>query len=153
VIKKGHKVMTDWNPEQKQTVLVVDDAPESLLLITSLLKDSYKVKIATDGKKALQIACSQDPPDIILLDIIMPEMDGYEVCDHLKNNSETRDIPVIFLTAKSEVDDEVKGLELGAVDYITKPISPPILLARVRTHLKLKRITDYLRDKLERSDI
>jgi putative two-component system response regulator len=145
--------MTDWDPNQKQTVLVVDDAPENISLITSLLKELYKVKIATSGKKALQIAFSAEPPDLILLDIMMPEMDGYEVCEHLKSDPQTLNIPVIFLTAKSDVDDEMKGLEMGAVDYITKPISPPIVLARVQTHLRLKRITDYLKMKLERDNI
>jgi putative two-component system response regulator len=87
------------------------------------------------------------PPDLILLDIMMPVMDGYETCRYLKENSETRDIPVIFLTAKAEVADEMKGFELGAVDYITKPISPPIVLARVQTHLELKRVRDYLKNK------
>jgi putative two-component system response regulator len=145
--------MTEWNNEQKQTVLVVDDTPDNLSLITSLLKDLYRVKIATSGNKALQIAFSNEPPDLILLDIMMPEMDGYEVCRHLKNDSQTAEIPVIFLTAKSEIEDELKGFELGAVDFIVKPISPPIVIARVRTHLRLKRVTDYLKSKLEREDI
>jgi putative two-component system response regulator len=142
------ETMTDGNDQEKQTILLVDDTPESLALTSSVLSDLYKIKIAANGKKALQIAYSQDPPDLILLDIMMPEMDGYEVCRQLKNDSQTADIPVIFLTAKSDVDDETKGFELGAVDYITKPISPPIVLARVRTHLRLKRVTDYLRNRL-----
>lgn len=145
--------MNDWDPNEKQTVLVVDDAPENIALITKLLKELYKVKIATSGKKALQIAFSQEPPDLILLDIMMPEMDGYEVCEHLKGDPQTLGIPVIFLTARSDVDDEMKGLEMGAVDYITKPISPPIVLARVKTHLRLKKITDYLKMKLQRDNI
>ncbi|HRS82577.1 MAG TPA: response regulator [Smithellaceae bacterium] len=143
--------MTDSNHEQQQTVLVVDDTPDNLTMITSLLKDLYRVKIAVSGKKALQIAFSNEPPDLILLDIMMPEMDGYEVCSQLKNDSETRDIPVIFLTAKTDVEDEVKGFDLGAADYITKPVSPPILLARVRTHLRLKRMTDYLKSKMDQT--
>lgn len=145
--------MTEENDEQKQIVLVVDDTPDNLALITSLLKDLYRVKIATTGNKALQIAFSNEPPDLILLDVMMPEMDGYAVCRHLKGDSQTAEIPVIFLTAKSEIEDELKGFELGAVDYITKPISPPIVLARVGTHLRLKRITDYLKSKLERQDL
>jgi putative two-component system response regulator len=145
--------MTEVNNEQKQTILVVDDTPDNITLITSLLRDLYRVKIATNGKKALQIAFSSEPPDLILLDIMMPEMDGYEVCRHLKGDSQTAEIPVIFLTAKAEIEDELKGFELGAVDYITKPISPPVVLARVRTHLKLKRVTDYLKSKLEREDL
>jgi putative two-component system response regulator len=111
------------------------------------------VKIATNGNKALQIAFSNEPPDLILLDIIMPAMDGYEVCRRLKSDSQTAGIPVIFLTAKSDIADELKGFELGAVDYIAKPISPPIVLARVRTHLRLKKVTDYLKSKLEREDL
>ena len=145
--------MTDGNEQEKQTILIVDDTPDNLALISSLLSDLYKIKIATSGKKALQIAYSQDPPDLILLDIMMPEMDGYEVCRQLKNDSQTADIPVIFLTAKSDVEDETKGFELGAVDYITKPVSPPIVLARVRTHLQLKRVTDYLKNKLGQNDL
>jgi putative two-component system response regulator len=145
--------MTDCNSETKQTVLVVDDTPDNLTLITSLLKDLYRVKIATHGNRALQIAFSNEPPDLILLDVMMPEMDGYEVCRLLKSDSQTAEIPVIFLTAKSEIEDELKGFELGAVDYIVKPISPPIVLARVRTHLRLKRVTDYLKSRLEREDL
>jgi putative two-component system response regulator len=145
--------MSDASNEQQQTILVVDDTPDNITMITSLLKDIYRVKIATNGKKALQIAYSNEPPDLILLDIMMPEMDGYETCRQLKNDSETRDIPVIFLTAKSEVEDEVKGFDLGAADYITKPVSPPILLARVRTHLRLKRMTDYLKSKMDQANL
>lgn len=145
--------MTDSSNEHKQTILVVDDTPDNLTLIASLLKDLYRVKIAVNGKKALQIVFSGDPPDLILLDIMMPEMDGYETCRQLKNDSEARDIPVIFLTAKSEVEDEVKGFDLGAADYITKPVSPPILLARVRTHLRLKRMTDYLKNKMDEAGL
>lgn len=139
--------MNDGNNEPKQTVLVVDDAQENILLITSLLEDLYRVKIARNGKQALRIAFSNEPPDIILLDITMPEMDGYEACGHLKSDPKTMYIPVIFLTAKSEIEDELKGFELGAVDFITKPISPPILAARVQTHLQLKRVRNYLKDK------
>jgi putative two-component system response regulator len=133
----------------KATVLVVDDTPDNLTLMSSLLKDEYKVKVANGGEKALKIAQSESPPDLVLLDIMMPGMDGYEVLDRLKHDPRTRDIPVIFLTAKAEVADEQKGLELGAVDYITKPISPPIVLARVRTHLSLKASADFLRDKAD----
>jgi signal transduction histidine kinase len=104
----------------------------------SLLNESYQVKVANGGTRALTIAMSDTPPDLILLDIMMPNMDGYEVCEQLKLNPKTANIPVIFLTAKTEIADEQKGLELGAVDYITKPISPPILLARVKNHLALQ---------------
>ncbi len=138
---------------ERQTVLIVDDAPESIALLNSLLKELYRVRVATNGEKALDIAFSSDPPDLILLDIMMPGMDGYEVCRNLKGESQTADIPIIFLTAKSEVEDEERGFELGAVDYITKPISPPILLARVRTHLRLKRVMDYLKVKMGIEDL
>ena len=131
----------------RATVLVVDDTPENLTLMSSLLRDDYKVKVANGGERALRIARSENPPDLILLDIMMPEMDGYQVIEQLKGDPTTRDIPVIFLTAKATVDDEKKGLELGAVDYITKPISPPIVLARVKTHLSLKAAADFLRDR------
>src|SRR5574341_14704 len=132
---------------QRPTVLVVDDTPENLQLMSGLLKDSYRVKVAASGERALKIATSEGGPDLILLDIMMPGMDGYEVCRRLKAEPATRDIPVIFLTAKSEVEDETMGLELGAVDYITKPVSPPIVLARVRTQLTLKGAADFLKDK------
>jgi len=132
---------------EKATVLVVDDTPDNLSLMSGLLKDDYKVKVANNGDKALKIAQSENPPDLILLDIMMPGMDGYEVCRQLKANPATRDIPIIFLTAKVEVEDEKKGLELGAVDYVTKPVSPPIVMARVRNHLALKAHADFLRCK------
>jgi len=131
----------------KKTVLLVDDSPDNLLLMNDLLKDLYKVKVANSGEKALRIAATGQPPDVVLLDVMMPEMDGYEVCRRLKADPATRDIPIIFLTAKTEVEDEKLGLDLGAVDYITKPISPPITLARVRNHLMLKEHADFLRDK------
>jgi len=132
---------------EKSTILVVDDTPDNLTLMSGLLKDTYRVKIANNGERALKIAQSDTPPDLILLDIMMPEMDGYEVCSRLKADIKTRDIPVIFLTAKTEVVDETHGFELGASDYITKPISPPIVLARVETHLAIKRMQDFLKDK------
>jgi putative two-component system response regulator len=140
---------TDTDLPGRPTILVVDDTPDNLSLMTGLLKDTYKVKAATNGDKALKISQSDTPPDLILLDIMMPEMDGYEVCRRLKADPATREIPVIFLTAKTGVDDEKLGLELGAVDYITKPISPPIVLARVRNHLALKASADFLRDKAD----
>jgi CheY-like chemotaxis protein len=123
---------------EKATILVVDDTPDNLSLMHSLLKNDYQVKIASSGAKALKIALSDSPPALILLDIMMPDMDGYEVCRQLKLDPKTRYIPVIFLTAKAESEDEKKGLELGAIDYITKPISPPIVLVRVKNHLALQ---------------
>ncbi|MDD5708493.1 MAG: hybrid sensor histidine kinase/response regulator, partial [Kiritimatiellae bacterium] len=131
----------------KATILVVDDTPDNLALMGSLLKEDYKVKIANSGEKALRIAASDSPPDLILLDIMMPGMDGYEVCRRLKRDPKTVHIPVIFLTARAAVEDEKKGLELGAVDYITKPISPPIVMARVKNHLALKAMADFMLHK------
>jgi putative two-component system response regulator len=140
--------MTDgYGFNDKATILVVDDTPDNLSLMSGLLKDMYKVKVANGGEKALRIAQTGAPPGLILLDIMMPEIDGYEVCKRLKGETRTRDIPIIFLTAKAEVEDEAYGLELGASDYITKPISPPIVLARVKTHLAIKRVQDFLRDQ------
>ena len=129
------------------TILVVDDTRDNLDLMSNLLKGEYQVKIAMSGEKALSIASSDRPPDLILLDVMMPGLDGFEVCQRLKADPATRGIPVIFLTAKAEVEDEQRGLEIGAVDYITKPISPPILLARVRNHLALKTMADALQER------
>jgi class 3 adenylate cyclase/CheY-like chemotaxis protein len=127
------------SPElDRKTVLVVDDTPDNLSLMSGLLRDEYKVKLANSGEKALKAVQGDNPPDLILLDIMMPGMSGYEVCAALKAEPRTRDIPVIFLTAMSAPEDEQKGLELGAVDYVTKPISPSLLLARVRNHLALR---------------
>jgi len=123
------------NPEM-QTVLVVDDTPENIDVLVGILKDRYNVKAAINGMMALKIA-KENPPDVMLLDVMMPEIDGFEVCRQLKADFTTKHIPVIFVTAKIGVEDELKGLELGAADYITKPISPPIVMARVQTHLAL----------------
>jgi putative two-component system response regulator len=140
--------MTITKQEPKEfTVMVVDDTAANLMLMNDLLQPFYTVKVASSGVRALKIANSGTPPDLVLLDIMMPEMDGYEVCRQLKSNPATRDIPVIFLTAKTETSDEQMGFELGAVDYITKPISPPIVLARVKTNLTLKASADFLKDK------
>lgn len=139
--------MDETLPLEKPTILVVDDTPENLTMMSFLLKELYKVKVANHGQKALRIAVSEPQPDLILLDIMMPEMDGYEICRQLRQDPQTRNIPIIFLTAKSSVEDEEFGLGLGAVDYITKPISPPVVLARVKTHLSLKASADFLRSK------
>lgn len=120
----------------KPTILIVDDQPVNVDVLSELLKPAYRVKVALSGAQALNLV-TLDPPDLILLDIMMPEMDGYEVCRQLKQNPLTAPIPVIFVTALTDVIDENRGFELGAVDYITKPISPSILQARVRTHLAL----------------
>ena len=131
----------------KDTILVVDDTPGILSLMNSLLEGDYNVKTASAGEKALKIAASDSPPDLILLDVMMPGMDGYEVCRRLKRDPMTMHIPVIFFTALSETEDEKKGLELGAVDYVTKPISPAIVRARVKNHLALSAMHNFLRDK------
>jgi putative two-component system response regulator len=135
------------NEERRPTVLVVDDATQNLSLMVGLLCDQYEVRVARNGLQALEIARSTMPPDLILLDVVMPEMDGYTVCRQLKSHPRTADIPVIFLTAKNEVEDEQQGFSLGAADYITKPISAAIMLARVKTHLALKASVDFLRDE------
>ena len=121
----------------KQCVLVVDDSPENIDLLSEILRDDYRVRVATSGEKALKIVYSDEPPDLILLDIMMPGISGLEICRRLKANPDRRRIPIIFVTAMSSTEDERRGLEIGAVDYITKPISPPIVMARVRTHLAL----------------
>nr|WP_207232155.1 two-component system response regulator [Corallincola spongiicola] len=121
----------------KATILVVDDTPENIDVLAGLLRDDYNVKAAKNGEIALKIAHLSPPPELILLDIMMPGIDGYEVCRRLKEDPVTKHIPVIFVTAKISPEDELRGLELGAVDYITKPISPPIVKARVKTQLAL----------------
>jgi putative two-component system response regulator len=119
------------------TVLVVDDVPQNIEVLSGILRADYRVKAATSGARALALATSGDPPDLILLDVMMPEMDGFEVCRRLKADLRTRHIPVIFVTAMSETDDETQGFSVGCVDYVTKPVSPPIVQARVRTQLAL----------------
>ena len=128
------------------TLLVVDDTPDNLMLMTDLLKDKYRVKAANSGEKALRVLQGDTLPDLILLDIMMPGMSGHEVAERLKRDPRTCDIPIIFLTAMAGTEDEIHGLELGAVDYITKPIRPALVLARVDTQLKLKAAKDFLRD-------
>ncbi|MDR2839498.1 MAG: two-component system response regulator [Azonexus sp.] len=135
------------NPVERRTILAVDDTRDNLQLIASLLKDHYKVKVAGSGDKALSIARGNNPPDLILLDVIMPILSGYDVCQELKADPATRDIPIIFLTSMSDVEDEKKGLAMGAADYIAKPINPSILLARVQNQLSLKAAADFLRDQ------
>ena len=129
------------------TILVVDDTPENLELMSGLLKDQYRVRVANNGERALRLAAADPAPDLVLLDVMMPGIDGYEVCRRLKADPATAGTPVIFLTAKAEIEDERQGLSLGAVDYIPKPISPPIVLARIKTHLTLKAAADRLRNQ------
>ncbi|PJI98404.1 putative two-component system response regulator [Acidovorax sp. 69] len=129
------------------TVLVVDDTRENLTVIGQLLRPQYQVRVANSGQRALQVAQTEPIPDIILLDVMMPEMDGYAVLASLRAHPQTRDIPVIFVTALDAVADEERGLQAGAVDYVAKPIKPAVLLARVRTHLELKAARDWLADQ------
>jgi putative two-component system response regulator len=133
----------------KPVILVVDDTPDNLMLMSNLLKDRYTVKAANNGDKALRIAAQLPHPDLILLDIMMPGLSGHEVARILKADPATRAIPIIFLTAMASSEDETRGLEMGAADYITKPISPPVALARVETQLKVKAAADFLRDQNE----
>jgi len=141
--------MTDT--EDKKLVLIVDDAPANIQVVRSILKDDFKIRVATSGAKALDMVKAKPYPDLILLDVTMPEMDGYEVCGILKATPEARDIPVIFLTGKTEADDETKGFQVGAVDYIHKPFSPAVVKARVHTHLVLREAREQLARQL--SDI
>ena len=135
------------------TVLLVDDVADNIDILNEVLRPFYRTRIALNGEKALAIVHSATPPDLILLDVMMPGLSGYDVCVRLKENPDTRHIPVIFVTAMNEMEDERHGLELGAVDYITKPISPPIVLARVRTHLALyDQQRELIRQVRERTD-
>jgi C4-dicarboxylate-specific signal transduction histidine kinase len=140
----------DDDTTNKATILVVDDTPDNLTIMSNLLEDKYTVKVANRGEKGLKIARSDSPPDLILLDIMMPEMDGYEVCKLLKADPKTADIPIIFLTAKNEADDEISGFTLGAVDYITKPIQADVTLARIQRHLAIKKVQDKQRETAEK---
>jgi diguanylate cyclase (GGDEF)-like protein len=126
-----------------QEILIVDDFPSNIQILAQAFQDDYDIKIATNGTKALEII-SISKPDLILLDVVMPEMDGYDVCRYLKNNDHTKDIPIIFITAQKGIEYEAWGLELGAVDYIYKPFHLPLVRARVRNHLQLKRKSDLL---------
>ncbi|MGH6631059.1 MAG: response regulator, partial [Burkholderiales bacterium] len=131
---------------EQPSILIVDDTPEMLAIVERLLKPQYRTRTALSGTQALAMTLAE-PPDLVLLDVMMPGMSGFEVCRELKARAETTDIPVIFLTALDDVRDEKTGFDAGAVDYITKPISQPILLARVRNHLALKAAADFLKDK------
>lgn len=133
---------------KKQRILVVDDTVANIKILSELLRGEYNVSVATNGIDALELAGAENKPDLILLDIMMPGMDGYEVCKKLKESSNTANIPVLFVTAKGDIDDETKGLAMGAVDYIVKPISPPKVLARIKTHLTLK----HSREELEKQN-
>ena len=130
------------------TVMVVDDTEANIDILVEALADFYEIVVATDGQTALE-SIDEQIPDLILLDIMMPGIDGYEVLKRVKSNKKTRHVPIIFVTALGDQTDETKGLELGAVDYITKPFSPPIVLARVKNHLELKRAREELEKQNE----
>ncbi|MDX7737926.1 MULTISPECIES: HD-GYP domain-containing protein [Aeromonas] len=136
-----------YSTYQPATILVVDDTPDNLMLMAELLKDKYRVKLANNGEKALRILAGDPLPDLILLDIMMPGLSGLQVAEQLQQDARTRHIPIIFLTSMAAVESELQGLALGAVDYITKPISPSRVLARVETQIKLKAAADFLRDQ------
>ena len=127
--------------DDKSKILVVDDKPNNLKILQQILKEQYQLIFANNGKKAIS-AAKNHQPDLILLDIMMPDMDGYEVCEHLKSESETRRIPVIFVTAMGDVQNEARGFDVGAVDYIQKPVSGPVVHRRVQTHLSLVRVEE-----------
>jgi sigma-B regulation protein RsbU (phosphoserine phosphatase) len=130
--------------DQKKTVLVVDDAPSNIQIVSSILKGTYKVRVATSGARALELMKVAPMPDLVLLDVAMPDMSGYDVCSRLKIDPETRDVPVIFLTGQTETEDETRGFEVGAVDYIHKPFSTPVVKARVQTHMMLRGMRQQL---------
>jgi len=132
---------------EKQKILIVDDTPENIQVLMETLKDRYKIVAAINGQKALQMAATDPVPDIILLDIMMPGIDGFEVCRRLKNDPETENIPIIFLSALDDTKDKVKGLDLGAVDYISKPFQPEEIIARVSTHLTINNLKKSLAEK------
>ena len=136
--------MPDADPSRRPTLLIADDEPTNLQVLRQILQADHRLLFAKDGAKAVELAQSERP-DLILLDVMMPNMTGHDACMALKADAATRDIPVIFVTAMADAEDEAKGFELGAVDYITKPVSPPIVRARVRTHLSLVRM-DELRE-------
>ncbi len=129
---------------KKSVVLIVDDSRINIDVLNGILHEHYEVKFAPDGAKALEIATKEPHPDIILLDVMMPGMNGYEVCVKLKQNSKTSQIPVIFVTSLDEKEEELTGFEVGGEDYITKPVTPEIVLARVKTHIELKEVKDKL---------
>lgn len=134
----------DESKDERAKLLIVDDNKQNIELLMELFRDDYKIAAAVSAKRALKVAFSEAPPDIVLTDIMMPEMDGYELCRQLKEDSRTKSIPILFVTAISEVMDESRGFALGAVDYITKPFHPPMVKARVKLHLELKRKQELL---------
>ncbi len=134
------------NNNEKPLILIVDDTPMNIRVLGTALKEDYQIRVATNGEEALEMATKLPVPDLVLLDIMMPEMDGYQVLEVLKSLPETKEIPVIFVTALNKEDDEEKGLKIGAIDYITKPYSIPVLKARVKNHIELKKLRDVIKE-------
>lgn len=124
--------------QKKAKILIVDDMPANIKILVDALREEYRISVAKNGAEAIALVCSDEAPDLVLLDVVMPQMDGYEVCAKLQADSKAKRIPVIFITSLDSDEDEAKGLELGAVDFITKPFSMPIVKARIRTHLHLR---------------
>ena len=140
------------NGENKHTVLIVDDVGTNIDVLKAILEDNYDIKIALNGGTALEIAAKEPHPDIILLDVMMPEMNGYEVCTKLKSDPITSQIPVLFVTALDDTQFEVQGFDVGGVDFITKPVVPELVLARVKTHLELKEVKEKLIEYSQRME-
>ncbi|MEO5329039.1 MAG: response regulator [Magnetococcus sp. THC-1_WYH] len=141
--------MTSRKKTLDKSILIVDDVPENIDILRGILDSHYRIKAATSGRLAFKIAFSQPPPDLILLDVMMPEIDGYDVCRRLKQDDRTRNIPILFISSKSSVEDELRGFDLGAADYLFKPVSPPIVLARIKTHLAISDQKKLLADQVE----
>ncbi|MDH3354844.1 MAG: response regulator, partial [Chromatiales bacterium] len=135
--------------QHKYKILVADDVTENIDILLSILKDDYAIIVAKDGEKVLKLAQGESPPDLILLDVMMPNMDGYEACMRLKGDPKTQGIPIIFTTALNGVEDEERGLRLGAVDYVTKPFNPALLRARISNQLEFKKHQDHLQDLVD----
>ncbi len=128
----------------RDTILIVDDTPSNIQVLAEALSSNYEIKVATDGKAALEIMSQEEKPDMVLLDVMMPEMDGYQACRRIKQEPSIWDIPIIFVTAKAEAEDQQRGFDLGAVDYITKPFDIPLVMARINVHLRLKHKSEQL---------
>ncbi len=133
--------------KNKQTILIVDDQPANIRILLEILRSDYDTRVAIEGEVALDIVRSDNPPDLVLLDVMMPGIDGFEVCERMKADPRTAEIPVIFITAKGNEDDMVRGFQSGAVDYVVKPFSPVVVKARVKTHAELKRYRDILKEQ------
>jgi len=146
---KGKEEQYMMEQLEKPIILIVDDTPENIEILSIIFEDDYKVKAALNGEKALKIASMDKQPDLLLLDVVMPGMDGYEVCRRLKQNKNTQKIPVIFITANSDENDIIKAFEVGAADYITKPVNQEVVEARVRTHVELKLLRERMDELLE----